>query len=169
VDFKNVIVIMTSNVGSHKILEYRGAFEGEEYRRMKDAVLSELRNSFRPEFLNRLDEIIVFHALSEEDLKKIVEIQLTSVRARLEERHISLILTEAARTRLVRTGYDPHYGARPLKRAIQKEIENPLAKRIVSGDIREGQAIRVDADPSGSGLTFELELRPANQPDAVVA
>jgi ATP-dependent Clp protease ATP-binding subunit ClpB len=169
VDFKNVIVIMTSNVGSHRILDYRGAFEGDEYRRMKDAVLSELRNSFRPEFLNRLDEIIVFHALSEEDLKKIVEIQLASVRARLEERHISLVLTEAARTRLVRTGYDPHYGARPLKRAIQREIENPLAKRIVSGDVRDGQTIRIDADPSGSGLSFRVESRPVNQPDAVVA
>jgi ATP-dependent Clp protease ATP-binding subunit ClpB len=169
VDFKNVIVIMTSNIGSHRILDYRGAFEGEEYRRMKDAVLSELRNNFRPEFLNRLDEIIVFHALSEEDLKKIVEIQLASLRARLEERHISLVLNEAARTRLVRQGYDPHYGARPLKRAIQREIENPLARRIVSGEVRDGQTIRIDADPSGSGLVFSLESRPVEQPDAVGA
>jgi ATP-dependent Clp protease ATP-binding subunit ClpB len=158
---------MTSNIGSHRILEYRGAFEGEDYRRMKDAVLSELRNSFRPEFLNRLDEIIVFHALSEEDLKKIVEIQLASVRSRLEERHISLTLTEAARTRLVRNGYDPHYGARPLKRAIQREIENPLAKRIVSGEVRDGQAIRIDADPNGQSLVFQVESRPVEQPDAV--
>ncbi|HEX4750760.1 MAG TPA: ATP-dependent chaperone ClpB [Bryobacteraceae bacterium] len=164
VDFKNVIVIMTSNIGSHRILEYRGAFEGEEYRRMKDAVLSELRNSFRPEFLNRLDEIIVFHALSEEDLKKIVEIQLAGLRARLEERHITLSLTEAARTRLVRSGYDPHYGARPLKRAIQKEIENPLARRIVSGDIKDGQTILIDADPSGPGLKLQLVETPAAQP-----
>jgi ATP-dependent Clp protease ATP-binding subunit ClpB len=160
VDFKNVIVIMTSNVGSHRILEYRGAFEGEEYRRMKDAVLSELRASFRPEFLNRLDEIIVFHALSEEHLKEIVEIQLASLRARLEERHITLVLTDAARTRLVRNGYDPHYGARPLKRAIQKEIENPLARRIVGGEIRDGQVIRIDADPSSSGLNFAVESHP---------
>ncbi len=157
VDFKNVIVIMTSNIGSHRILEYRGAFEGEEYRRMKDAVLSELRAAFRPEFLNRLDEIIVFHALSEEHLKQIVEIQLSGLRARLEERHIQLVLTEAARTRLVRTGYDPHYGARPLKRAIQKEIENPLAKRIVSGEVRDGQTVRIDADAKGSGFVWEVE------------
>jgi ATP-dependent Clp protease ATP-binding subunit ClpB len=167
VDFKNVIVIMTSNIGSHRILDYRGAFEGEEYRRMKDAVLSELRTSFRPEFLNRLDEIIVFHSLSEEHLKEIVEIQLGSLRRRLEERHIALLLTEAARTRLVRTGYDPHYGARPLKRAIQKEIENPLAKRIVSGEIRDGQTIRIDADPNGAGLIFQVEARPVNLPEAV--
>jgi ATP-dependent Clp protease ATP-binding subunit ClpB len=127
-------------------------------------VLSELRNSFRPEFLNRLDEIIVFHALSEEDLKKIVEIQLAGLRARLEERHITLSLTEAARTRLVRSGYDPHYGARPLKRAIQKEIENPLARRIVSGDIKDGQTILIDADPSGPGLKLQLVETPAAQP-----
>jgi ATP-dependent Clp protease ATP-binding subunit ClpB len=167
VDFKNVIVIMTSNIGSHRILDYRGAFEGDEYRRMKDIVLSELRNHFRPEFLNRLDEVIVFHALDEEDLKKIVEIQLASVRTRLEERHIKLELTDAARTRLVRHGYDPQYGARPLKRAIQKEIENPLAKRIVSGEIRDGQTILIDADPNGSGLTFRVEARPVQERDAV--
>jgi ATP-dependent Clp protease ATP-binding subunit ClpB len=167
VDFKNVIVIMTSNIGSHRILEYRGAFEGDDYRRMKDAVLSELRNHFRPEFLNRLDEIIVFHALSEEDLKKIVDIQLADVRQRLDERHITLTLTEAARTRLVRTGYDPHYGARPLKRAIQKEIENPLAKKIVAGEIRNGQTIQIDADPKGSGLVFDLVAEPAQEPVTV--
>jgi ATP-dependent Clp protease ATP-binding subunit ClpB len=157
VDFKNVIVIMTSNIGSHRILDYRGAYEGEEYRGMKDTVLDELRRAFRPEFLNRLDEIIVFHALSEEHLKQIVAIQLGTLRARLEERHITLELTDAAKTRLVRTGYDPNYGARPLKRAIQRELENPLAKRIVSGEIREGQTIRVDADPKGPGLVFRAE------------
>jgi ATP-dependent Clp protease ATP-binding subunit ClpB len=157
VDFKNVIVIMTSNIGSHRILEYRGAFEGEEYRRMKDMVLAELRQAFRPEFLNRLDEIIVFHALSEEHLKQIVEIQLSSLRARLEERNIGLELTDAARTRLVRSGYDPNYGARPLKRAIQREIETPLAKRILAGEVRAGQTVRVDADAVGPGLTFHVE------------
>jgi ATP-dependent Clp protease ATP-binding subunit ClpB len=157
VDFKNVIVIMTSNIGSHRILEYRGAFSGEEYRRMKDMVLAELRQAFRPEFLNRLDEIIVFHALSEEHLKQIVEIQLVGLRARLEERHIQLELTDAARTHLVRTGYDPNYGARPLKRAIQREIETPLAKRILAGEIRGGQTVRIDADPTDPGLTFYVE------------
>jgi ATP-dependent Clp protease ATP-binding subunit ClpB len=161
VDFKNVIVILTSNIGSHRILEYRGAYEGEEYRRMKDTVLGELRQSFRPEFLNRLDEIIVFHALSEEHLKDIVEIQLGHLRSRLEERHIVLQLSDAARTRLVRSGYDPNYGARPLKRAIQREIETPLAKRMVAGEIRDGQTIWIDADPAGTGLTFRTEARAA--------
>ncbi len=164
VDFKNVIVIMTSNIGSHRILEYHGAFEGEEYRRMKDTVLSELRQAFRPEFLNRLDEIIVFHALSEEHLKRIVEIQLASLRARLEERHIVLNLSDAARTRLVRSGYDPNYGARPLKRAIQREVETPLAKRIVGGEIRDGATVWIDADPAGPGLVFRSEV---NEPAAV--
>ena len=157
VDFKNVIVIMTSNIGSHRILDYRGAFEGEEYRRMKDAVLSELRQAFRPEFLNRLDEIIVFHALSEEHLKQIVDIQLTGLRARLQERHITLELTNEAKTRLVRSGYDPAYGARPLKRAIQREIETPLAKRIVAGNIRDGQTVRIDVDPASPGLVLHVE------------
>jgi ATP-dependent Clp protease ATP-binding subunit ClpB len=149
VDFKNVIVIMTSNIGSHRILDYHGAFEGEEYRRMKDAVLEELRRAFRPEFLNRLDEIIVFHALSEEHLKQIVEIQLGTLRKRLEERHIDLKLSDAAKTWLVRSGYDPVYGARPLKRAIQREIETPLAKKIISGAIHDGEAVWVDAGPDG--------------------
>ncbi len=158
VDFKNVIVIMTSNVGSHRILEYRGAFEGEEYRRMKDAVLGELRQSFRPEFLNRLDEIIVFHALSEDQLKQIVEIQLSALRARLDERKIRLELSDAARTRLVRSGYDPNYGARPLKRAIQREIETPLAKKILAGDVRDGTTLHIDADPAGAGLIFEAQV-----------
>jgi ATP-dependent Clp protease ATP-binding subunit ClpB len=155
VDFKNTIIIMTSNVGSHRILDYRGAFEGDAYRRMKDTVLEELRQHFRPEFLNRLDEIIVFHALSEEHLKQIVEIQLATLRARLVERHIALELTDAARTRLVRSGYDPNYGARPLKRAIQREIETPLARRIVAGEIHEGETVHVDA--GGSGLVFQAE------------
>ena len=146
---------MTSNIGSHRILEYRGAFEGEEYGRMKDAVLGELRQAFRPEFLNRLDEIIVFHALTEEHLKQIVDIQLAGLRARLEERHITLELTDAARTRLVRSGYDPNYGARPLKRAIQREIETPLARQILGGTVRDGQTVWIDGDQHGSGLRFE--------------
>ncbi|MBV9083799.1 MAG: ATP-dependent chaperone ClpB [Acidobacteriaceae bacterium] len=167
VDFKNVIVIMTSNIGSHRILDYRGAFEGEEYRRMKDAVLAELRQAFRPEFLNRLDDIIVFHALNEDQLKQIVDIQLAALRARLEERHITLELTDTARTRLVRSGYDPNYGARPLKRAIQREIETPLAKKILGGEVREGQTVVIDADRAGSGLSFRPETREPAEAAAV--
>jgi ATP-dependent Clp protease ATP-binding subunit ClpB len=145
VDFRNTVVIMTSNVGSHRILEYRGVFGGSEYEAMKVTVTDELRRHFRPEFLNRVDEIIVFHALSEEHLKEIVEIQLGRLRQRLADRKIELELTDAARTHLVRAGYDPSYGARPLKRAIQREIETPLARKLLSREIRDGQKVLVDA------------------------
>jgi ATP-dependent Clp protease ATP-binding subunit ClpB len=154
VDFKNTIVTMTSNVGSHRILEYRGAFEGRDYDQMKQAVLDEMRRHFRPEFLNRVDEVIVFHALSEEHLKAIVDIQLTHLRARLAERHIQIELTDAARTHLVRTGYNPTYGARPLKRAIQKEVETQLARLILKGDVRDGQTVLVDYDARLGTLQF---------------
>ena len=154
VDFKNTIVIMTSNIGSMRILEYRGELEGHEYERMKEAVLEEMRAHFRPEFLNRVDEIIVFHALSEEDLKKIVEIQLDRVRARLRDRNIALQVTDAALTDLVRTGYDPHYGARPLKRAIQKKIENPLGRLLLRGTVRDSQTVMVDYDRATGAMTF---------------
>ncbi len=154
VNFKNTIVIMTSNVGSHRILQYRGAFEGEPYERMKKAVLEEMQTSFRPEFLNRVDEIIVFHSLSEEHLKRIVDIQLGRLRARLADRHITIELDDAARTHLVRSGYDPTYGARPLKRAIQKEIETPLARLVLAGKLRDGQTVDVGFDASRGELAF---------------
>jgi ATP-dependent Clp protease ATP-binding subunit ClpB len=164
VDFKNTIVIMTSNIGSHRILEYRGGFEGRDYDRMKETVLEEMRRHFRPEFLNRVDEIIVFHALSEEHLKQIVEIQLDRLRARLAERHIRLELTDAARTHLVRTGYDPNYGARPLKRAIQKEIETPLARLVLQGKLHDGETIAVDLDKERGTLAFTPRAAAAGQP-----
>jgi ATP-dependent Clp protease ATP-binding subunit ClpB len=154
VDFKNTIVIMTSNIGSPRILGYRGAYESESYERMKEAVLEELRQHFRPEFLNRVDEIVVFHALSEEHLKRIVDIQLERLQERLAERHIQLELTDAARRHLVRVGYDPSYGARPLKRAIQKEIETALGRLLLQGTVRDGQAVRVDYNDKQGTLTF---------------
>jgi ATP-dependent Clp protease ATP-binding subunit ClpB len=145
---------MTSNIGSHRILEYRGAFEGDSYERMKQAVLEEMRSNFRPEFLNRVDEIIVFHSLSEEHLKRIVDIQLGHLRARLADRHIEIEINDAARTHLVRSGYDPTYGARPLKRAIQKEIETPLARLVLAGKVRDGQTVDVTFDPATGALAF---------------
>jgi ATP-dependent Clp protease ATP-binding subunit ClpB len=132
VDFKNTIVIMTSN-----------------------APKEELPRLFRPEFLNRVDEIIVFHRLTEEHLKKIVDIQLESLKVRLGERHITLTLTDAARERLIRIGYDPAFGARPLKRAIQKEIETPLARKLVAGEIHDGQKVLVDE--KNREMKFEVE------------
>jgi ATP-dependent Clp protease ATP-binding subunit ClpB len=154
VDFKNTIVIMTSNVGSQRILQYKGSFIGEIYDRMKNAVLDEMRHHFRPEFLNRVDEIIVFHALSEEHLKKIVDIQLGRLRQRLDERHIRLELSDSARKHLVEVGYDPSYGARPLRRTIQKEIETALGRLLLQGEIRDGETVYVDYNMDRGGLTF---------------
>ena len=141
VDFKNTIIIMTSNLGSQRILEYKGAFSGGEFDMMKLSVMEELRQFFRPEFLNRVDETIVFHGLSHEHLEKIVEIQLGVLRKRLAERRIELELTADAREHVVSVGYDPIYGARPLKRAIQREIENPLARKLISGEIHDGMKV----------------------------
>jgi ATP-dependent Clp protease ATP-binding subunit ClpB len=155
VDFKNTIVIMTSNIGSQRILQYQGSFIGEVYDRMKEAVLSELRKGFRPEFLNRIDEIIVFHALSTEHLKKIIEIQLGRLRQRLAERHVTLELTDAAKEHLVRVGHDPAYGARPLKRTIQKEVENVLARQFLEGKVKDGQSVVVGY--RDGHLTFEAK------------
>ncbi len=155
VDFKNTIIVMTSNLGSHRILEFRGNFEGSDYDMMKMSVMEEMKKFFRPEFLNRVDETIVFHALSEEHLKEIVEIQLNSVRGRLADRKIELVLTDAARAQLVRIGHDPAYGARPLKRAIQKEIETPLARRLLSGEVRDGMRVNIDMDPATGNLRFD--------------
>jgi len=150
VDFKNTLVILTSNIGSQRILQYKGSFVGEVYERMKDTVLDELRKHFRPEFLNRIDDTIVFHALDERHLGQIVEIQLGRLRKRLAERQITLEMTPAARDHLVREGYDPAYGARPLKRVIQRELETALARKILEGSVRDGQAVKVDANASGA-------------------
>ncbi len=150
VDFKNTIIVMTSNIGSQRILQYRGSTIGEIYDRMKASVMDEMRNHFRPEFLNRVDEIVVFHSLSQDDLKKIVDIQLGRLGQRLVERKITLELTDAARTHLVTVGHEPTYGARPLKRAIQREIETPLARLLLKGDIRDGQKVLVEYDAGGT-------------------
>ena len=155
VNFKNTIVIMTSNIGSNRILQFKGSFVGEIYDHMKDAVLEELRKNFRPEFLNRVDDIIVFHALSEKHLGKIIEILLGRLRSRLNEKHILLELTEAARLHLVAVGYDPAYGARPLKRTLQKEIENPLSRLMLEGKVKDHCKVMVDFDKVKGALKFE--------------
>jgi ATP-dependent Clp protease ATP-binding subunit ClpB len=160
VDFKNAIVTMTSNVGSQRILAYTGAFDGTAYDRMKEAVLEEMRGSFRPEFLNRVDEIIVFHALSEEHLVKIVDIQLERLRARLSDRNIRVDLTPKALRHLVRIGYDPAYGARPLKRAIQKNLETQLGFLLLEGKVRDGQSVLVDYDQDTEKLVFNPQPSP---------
>src|SRR5213596_2989717 len=147
VDFKNTVVIMTSNLGS----EYLSGQVTEGARRQ---VLDALRQRFRPEFLNRVDEIIFFHALDRDHLKHIVEIQITALVKRLEERKIHVQLTDAAKERLVREGYDPTYGARPLKRTIQRRVLDPLAMRMLEGEFREGDTVVVDGG-EGDALRFE--------------
>ncbi|MEA2689472.1 MAG: ATP-dependent Clp protease ATP-binding subunit ClpB [Candidatus Eremiobacteraeota bacterium] len=156
VDFKNTIVIMTSNIGSHRILDASGDMGGADFAVMRATVLDELRQNFRPEFLNRVDEIVVFHKLTEEQLKDIVEIQLDRVRARLRDRRISLEIADEAKTHLVRTGYEPAYGARPLKRAIQREVETPLGRKILAGEVRDGDVVRIGFEPDRGALTFKV-------------
>jgi len=156
VDFKNTIAIMTSNIGSHRILDYAGNSDPGEFAVMRATVLDELRQRFRPEFLNRIDEIVVFHALAEDELKQIVEIQLDRVRERLRDRRIALEITDDAKTHLVRSGYEPAYGARPLKRAIQREIETPLGRKILAGEVRDGDVVRIGFDGDRGELTFKV-------------
>ena len=142
VDFKNTVLIMTSNIGSPQILEAQQT--GASYDEMRSVVLGELRQHFRPEFLNRVDETVVFHPLATEQLVKIVEIQLERLRGRLAERRIELAITPAALAYLGERGYDPVYGARPLKRLIQQELETPLARLLVKGELRDGETASID-------------------------
>jgi ATP-dependent Clp protease ATP-binding subunit ClpB len=140
VNFSNTVVIMTSNVGSQWIKELGGRDEAEMRRR----VLEALSQQFRPEFLNRIDEVIIFHALGMEQLVKIVDIQLRRLQALLSERKVTLELTDEAKRRLAEEGYDPVYGARPLKRVMQREIQDPLALKLLQGDFQDGDRITVD-------------------------
>jgi len=153
VDFKNTVVIMTSNLGSQYIAERAARDAGATDEDTRRRVLDALREHFRPEFLNRIDEIIFFHALDREHMKQIIDIQLKSLVRRLAERKIHVELTDAAKEQLVREGYDPTYGARPLKRTIQRRILDPLALRVLEGGFLEGDRVVVDTD--GAALTFE--------------
>jgi ATP-dependent Clp protease ATP-binding subunit ClpB len=146
VDFKNTLIIMTSNLGSAYIQE----LEDEEAIRAK--VTETLKGAFRPEFLNRIDEVLIFHRLGLSHIKQIVEIQLGQVRGRLAERKIALTVTDRAKEFLAREGYDPLLGARPLKRALQRLVQNPLARRILEGEFVEGDTVEVDL--RGGDLTF---------------
>jgi ATP-dependent Clp protease ATP-binding subunit ClpB len=146
VDFRNTVVIMTSNLGSQRIQELAGE---ENYDAMKSAVMEVVTEQFRPEFINRIDDVVVFHPLDSAHLRKIVDIQLEYLHARLADRDMSLALDEPARDRLAEAGYDPVYGARPLKRAIQQQLENPLAQRILGGDFVPGDTISVTLGAEG--------------------
>jgi ATP-dependent Clp protease ATP-binding subunit ClpB len=144
VDFRNTIIIMTSNLGSTLIKEF-----SQDYETMEHEVKKILESSFRPEFLNRIDEVLIFRALDKATLLQIVDIQLAGLQRRLEERHIRLEISKRAKERLAERGFDPVYGARPLKRAIQQDIQNPLALQLLEGNFREGDAVRIDTDKDG--------------------
>jgi len=149
VDFRNTVIIMTSNLGSHVIQELSGE---ANYAKMKQAVLEIVQQHFRPEFINRVDDLVVFHPLGRQQLRAIVDIQLAYLRRRLGERDIELVLDETAVDRLAEAGFDPVYGARPLKRAIQQQLENPLAQRILRGEFGPGSRVRVSVQ--GGELAF---------------
>jgi len=162
VDFKNTVVIMTSNAGV-ELIKREGqmgfatakteAKNQKSYEAMKEKVTTEVKKLFRPEFLNRLDEIIVFHELSEEQLRKIVDLMVKDLQSRLAERKLNLELTEKAKSWLAKEGYDPMYGARPLRRVIERYVENPLSSQVLRGELKEGDTVRVDLGKSG--LTFK--------------
>ncbi|HEX8844129.1 MAG TPA: ATP-dependent chaperone ClpB [Pyrinomonadaceae bacterium] len=154
VDFKNTVLIMTSNLGSREIQ----AAEGDE-RAVREAVTQELRQNFKPEFLNRIDDTVIFHQLSREQIVQIIDVQLERLRAMLQERNIMLVLDDSARALLAREGYDPQYGARPLKRAIQTLIQNPLAVKLLRGEVGPGQTITVSAE--GDQMKFAAEAAAA--------
>ena len=154
VDFKNTVIIMTSNLGSHKIQE----MAGDSYEEIKAAVMNSVNQHFRPEFVNRIDEIVVFHPLGQEQMAGIADIQLSRLRKRLQERDMNIVLSDEAMSQLVAVGYDPVYGARPLKRAIQQEIENPLSVKLLSGEFVAGDTIKVDVDAQDKLIFDKLRV-----------
>jgi ATP-dependent Clp protease ATP-binding subunit ClpB len=152
VDFKNTVIIMTSNIGSGEILDWGGDPDQDEAVRRQ--VMGLLRQVFKPEFLNRVDEIVIFHPLGRKHLHRIIEVQLGRLQAMLADRKITLVLTEDAKELLASEGFDPTYGARPLKRALQNLIQNPLALKLLDGSIRDGQTVQVDVNETGDAFTF---------------
>jgi len=165
VDFRNTIVIMTSNVGGSVIargsdigfatVRDEAKEEAENYSDMKSKLLKELRQLFRPEFLNRIDEVVVFHELTRQNIQRIVDIQIERLNERLAEYHITLKCTEVGRELLVKEGFDPQFGARPLRRAIQRLVEDPLAEKMLENVFKEGDVILIDAQ--GDEIVFRAE------------
>jgi ATP-dependent Clp protease ATP-binding subunit ClpC len=163
VDFRNTVLIMTANVGAQLLkknstLGFQIGIDGAEkaeYEAMRDKIMGELRRTFRPEFLNRVDETIVFHSLGQEHLRRIVGLMVDEVAQRLVESGITLTVTDGAREHLATEGSDPEYGARPLRRAIQHLVEDPLAEAILRGEFAAGATILVDVDPAGGKLTIK--------------
>jgi ATP-dependent Clp protease ATP-binding subunit ClpB len=154
VDFKNTVIVMTSNLGSHKIQQMTDAGDGQAL--IKIAVLAEVKANFRPEFVNRIDEIVVFHPLGEAQIAEIAKIQMRALETRLAKLEIKLSVSDAALKAVAAAGFDPVYGARPLKRAIQQQIENPLAKEILAGTYAAGDTVQVgvSSGKGGGEITF---------------
>jgi ATP-dependent Clp protease ATP-binding subunit ClpB len=161
VNFKNTVIVMTSNIGSSEIQKL-ASHEAPEWE-VEAAVKNLLKDHFRPEFLNRIDEVILFHSLSKAQLGKIVEVQLENLRRRLAGRNLKLILTDAARKLLAEEGYDPTFGARPLKRVIQQRIENALAGKILGGEFGDGDTISVDVDAGKNEFAFSKTRSPSGR------
>ena len=178
VDFKNTIIILTTNLGTRDIAKAAntgfnlGANNESSYQRMKDQVSSELKQQFRPEFLNRLDDIIVFKQLTEPQVRQIVDLDVKQLNDRLFDRHMSLELTDAAKDLLAQKGFDPLLGARPLRRVIQRDIEDAISEKILMGELEDGQRVVVDSE--GEGILGEFTFRgeqfddakPENEPAA---
>src|SRR4029079_19717123 len=162
VDFKNTVIIMTSNLGTadlrKAVVGFRKADEAITYEKMKEKVMEELKRHFRPEFLNRIDEVIVFHELTKPEVTQIADLMLKRVTVQLESQGLGLDLTQAAKLHLADKGYDPTLGARPLRRAIQRLLEDPLSERILWKEFRAGETIVVDA--VDDEITFRGEIRP---------
>ncbi|HEX6746126.1 MAG TPA: ATP-dependent chaperone ClpB [Longimicrobium sp.] len=170
VNFRNTVIIMTSNIGSTLILEYAPRMDRPETREeVERQVLAEMRRHFRPEFLNRVDDVIVFKPLDRAELKTIVDLQLRRLESLLAERKMTLRVTDAAKELIAEEGYDPAYGARPLKRAIQRLVQNPLAVRVLEGEFEEGDTVVVDRDPGAAQLTFRSAGREAPREEEVPA
>jgi ATP-dependent Clp protease ATP-binding subunit ClpB len=151
VDFKNTVVIMTSNAGSQYIRET------ENYEEMKEKVNGELRSCFRPEFLNRIDDIIIFGKLNEKELNKIIDIQIAAFEKRLAQRNIHVLLSDKAKDFISAKGYEPAFGARPLKRAIQTYLLNPLSSKLISGEFKEGDTVKIDVPRAKSAQELEFK------------
>ena len=163
VDFKNTVLIMTSNLGAH-ILQGENLSSETAFESAREDVMEILRQSFRPEFLNRVDDIVIFRPLGEEQLAHIIDLRLADLKKLLADRKITLELTDEAKRQLMLTGYDRAYGARPLKRALQRLVQDPLALKILDGEVLHGDHVVVDADPLNNRLRFEVERRQAEQP-----
>jgi ATP-dependent Clp protease ATP-binding subunit ClpB len=156
VDFRNTLIVMTSNLGADFLVNQP---EGQDTDAVKDQVMTVVRSAFRPEFLNRVDEIILFHRLKKSEMGRIVDIQLVRLQKLLEDRKIVLTLEPSARDWLAEKGWDPAYGARPLKRVIQKSVQDPLAEMILAGKIKDGETVKVSGDKLG--LTFNGKMAAA--------